>query len=135
MIEYICQCYFLNLSYPLWLLFQWCTCVCSVTQSCPTLCDPMDCSLASRLLRPWDFPDKNTGMGYNSLLQEIFLTQGLNPHLLHLLHWQADSLPLHHWYQKSNYSGDTLWLRTGWKEQWLSCTFNGSKKGGISAGH
>ena len=134
MIGYICQCYFLNLSYPLWLLFQWCTCVCSVTQSCPTLCDPMDCSLASRLLCSWDFPDKNTGMGYNSLLQ-IFLTQGLHPHLLHLLHWQADSLPLHHWYQKSNYSGDTLWLRTGWKEQWLSCTFNGSKKGGISAGH
>ena len=30
-------------------------------------------------------------MGYG-----IFLTQGLNPHLLHLLHWQADSLPLHH---------------------------------------
>ena len=28
------------------------------------------------------------------LLQEIFLTQGSNPHLLHLLHWQADSLPL-----------------------------------------
>ena len=26
----------------------------------------------------------------------IFLTQGLNPHLLHLLHWQADSLPLCH---------------------------------------
>ena len=27
-------------------------------------------------------------------LQGIFATQGLNPHLLHLLHWQADSLPL-----------------------------------------
>ena len=25
-----------------------------VAQSCPTLCDPMDCSLL--LLRPWDFP-------------------------------------------------------------------------------
>ena len=30
------------------------------------------------------------------LLQGIVATQGLNPHLLHLLHWQADSLPLHH---------------------------------------
>ena len=29
------------------------------------------------------------------LVQEIFLTQGLNPYLLHLLHWQADSLLLH----------------------------------------
>ena len=27
------------------------------------------------------------------LLQGIFLTQGLNPCLLHFLHWQADSLP------------------------------------------
>ena len=31
-----------------------------------------------------------------ALLQGIFPTQGLNPHLLHLLHWQVDSLPLHH---------------------------------------
>ena len=30
------------------------------------------------------------------LLQEIFLTQGLNPCLLYLLHWQSDSLPLSH---------------------------------------
>ena len=29
-------------------------------------------------------------------LQGIFLTQGLNPHLLCLLHWQVGSLPLHH---------------------------------------
>ena len=29
-------------------------------------------------------------------LQGIFLTRGLNPHLLHLLPWQADSLPLSH---------------------------------------
>ena len=28
------------------------------------------------------------------LLQEIFLTQGPSPRLLHLLHWQAASLPL-----------------------------------------
>ena len=30
-------------------------------QSCPTLCDPMDCSPPCS--RPWDSPDKNTGMG------------------------------------------------------------------------
>ena len=40
------------------------------------------------------FPGKNTGVGGHFLLQEIFLTQGLNPHLLCLLHWQMDSLPL-----------------------------------------
>ena len=47
----------------------------------------------SRLLCPWDFPGKNTGVGCSFLLQGIFLTQGSNPHLLCLLHWQADSLP------------------------------------------
>ena len=41
-----------------------------------------------------DFPGKNTAVGYCFLLQGIFLTQGLNLHLLCLLHWQADSLPL-----------------------------------------
>ena len=29
--------------------------------------------------------------------QGIFPTQGPNPWLLHLLHWQVDSLPLNHW--------------------------------------
>ena len=47
----------------------------------------------ARLLCPWDFLGKNTGVSYRFLLQGIFLTQGLNPRLLH---WQADSLPLSH---------------------------------------
>ena len=34
--------------------------------------------------------------GCHFLLQRIFLTQGLNPCILHLLHWQANSLPLSH---------------------------------------
>ena len=50
----------------------------------------------ARLLCPWDSPGKNTGVVCYFLHQEIFLTQGLNPHLLRLLHWQANSLPLHH---------------------------------------
>ena len=33
-------------------------------------------------------------MGCHFLLQGIFPTQGLNPRLLHLLHGQADSLPV-----------------------------------------
>ena len=33
-------------------------------------------------------------MGCCFLLQRIFLTQGSNPNLLHLLCWQANSLPL-----------------------------------------
>ena len=56
--------------------------VSEVAQLCPTLCNPMDCSL-TRFLRPWDFPGKNTGVGCHCLLQEIFPTQGLNPGLPH----------------------------------------------------
>ena len=61
-------------------------------QLCLTLCDPMDCKL-SRLLCPWDFPGKNTGEACHFLLQGIFPTQGSNPGLFYLLHWQAGSLP------------------------------------------
>ena len=59
-----------------------------VTQSCLTLCDPTDCS-PTRLLHPWDFPGKNTGVGCHFLLQEIFPTQGLNlglPHCRQMLY-------------------------------------------------
>ena len=37
----------------------------------------------TRLLRPWDFPDKSTGVVCHFLLQGIFPTQGSNPGLLH----------------------------------------------------
>ena len=128
-----------------------------VAQSCPTLCNPMDCSLPgssvheilqarilewvaisssgdllepgieprspslqansllsepsgkpvvsnslqsyglqpSRLLCPWDYPSKNTGVDC-FLLQGIFPTQRLNLGLLWLLYWKADSSPLSH---------------------------------------
>ena len=46
------------------------------------------------LLCPWDFPGKNTGVGFHVLLQGIFPTQRLHPCLFCLLHWQAGSLPL-----------------------------------------
>ena len=61
-------------------------------QSCLTLCNPIDCSLPgsyvhgilqARILE-W------VAMTFSC----IFLTQGSNPHLLCLLHWQAGSLPL-----------------------------------------
>ena len=48
------------------------------------------------LLCPWDFPGKNTGLGCHFLLQGIVPTQGSNPCLYCLLHWQEDSLPLSH---------------------------------------
>ena len=51
----------------------------------------------SRLLRPWNFSGKNTGMCCHFLLQGIFRSQGSNPHLQHLLRWQVDSLPVRVW--------------------------------------
>ena len=51
-------------------------------------------TVTSVFLCLWDFPGKNTGVGCHFLLQGIFLTQGLNLHLLCLLHWQEGSLPL-----------------------------------------
>ena len=56
--------------------------LCLVTQSCPTLCNPMDCSSPSSSVCG-DFPDKNTGVGCQALLQGIFPTQGSNPGLPH----------------------------------------------------
>ena len=61
-------------------------------QSCPTLCNPMDCSPPGSSVHE-DSPGKNTGVGCHTFVQWIFLTQGSNPHLLCLLHWQAGSLP------------------------------------------
>ena len=49
-------------------------------KSCPTLCDPMDCSPPGSSIH---FPGKSTGMGCHFLLQGIFPTQGSNPGLQH----------------------------------------------------
>ena len=38
---------------------------------------------STRILCPWDFPGKNTGVGCHFLLQGIFPTQGYNSCLLH----------------------------------------------------
>ena len=40
----------------------------------------------TRLLCPWDFPGKCTGVSFHALLQGTFPTQESNPHLLYLLH-------------------------------------------------
>ena len=71
-----------------------CVRACSLTQSCPTLCDHVDCSPPGSNVHR--ISGKNTGVACHFLLQGIFPTQGSNLILLHLLHWQADSLPLCH---------------------------------------
>ena len=55
--------------------------VSEVTQSCTTL-RPHGLE-SSRLLHPYDFPSKSTGVGCHLLLQGIFPTQGSNPGLLY----------------------------------------------------
>ena len=59
--------------------------------SCAWLCNLME---PARLLCPWDSPGNNTGVSCHVLFQEIFPTQGSNPHVLHLLLWQVSSLLL-----------------------------------------
>ena len=65
-------------------------------QSCPSLCNSVNCRpsgsfvhgiLQARILQ-WHY------WSCHFFLQGIFLTQGSNPRLSHLLHWQASSLPL-----------------------------------------
>ena len=51
-----------------------------LAQLCLTLCDPIDCSPPDSSVHG-DSPGKNTGVGCCALLQGIFLTQRLNPHL------------------------------------------------------
>ena len=57
-----------------------CVCVCVRThaQSCPMLCDPMDCNLPGSSVHGI-FSGKKTGVGCHFLPQRIFPTQGLNP--------------------------------------------------------
>ena len=69
-----------------------------VSQLCPTLHDPHGLS-PTRLLCPWNFPGKNTGVGCHFLFQRIFLTQRSNAGFLrcgqilgHLRH-QGSPLP------------------------------------------
>ena len=53
-----------------------------VTQPCPTLCDPIGCSLLGSSVHGI-FLGKSTGVGCHCLLRGIFLTQGSNLGLLH----------------------------------------------------
>ena len=75
-------------------------CICSSVRSFCVSCSVVFNSLQphglylTRLLCPWNSPGKNAGVGCHSLLQGIFLTQGLNLCLFCLLHWQVGSLPL-----------------------------------------
>ena len=73
-------------------------------QLCLTLCDSKDCVAHQTPLSMVFSQARNTGeywrilefsgVVFHSLFQWIFHSQGSNPCLLCLLHWQVDSLPL-----------------------------------------
>ena len=82
------------LCFPTPLLSSLVSCKCAkLLQSCATFWDSKDCGLPGSSV-PGGSPGKNTKVGCHALLQRIFPTQGSNPRLLCLLHWQAGSLPL-----------------------------------------
>ena len=60
---------------------QTCT-LCLVTQSCPTLYDPMNCSPPGSSVHG-DSSGKDTEVCFHVLLQGIFPTKGWNPGLPH----------------------------------------------------
>ena len=84
-----------------------------VSQLYPTLCYPMD----TRLLHPWDFLGKSTGVGCHFLLQGIFPTQRLNLGLLHC--WQI-------LYHLSHQGSPKQVTRT--TKSWLAKTHQRTKK-------
>ena len=74
-----------------WLVLQHCVCLLSQVQFFPT-----PWALAHQAPLSMGFPGKNTGVSCHFFLQGIFQTQGSNPRLLSLLHWQAGSYQLCH---------------------------------------
>ena len=73
---------------------QWNIQFSSVSQSCPTLCDPVDCSLPGFSVHEILQARILEWVAMHALLFGIFLTQGLSPHSLMPLHWQAGFLAL-----------------------------------------
>ena len=65
----------------------------------------------SMVLCPWDFPGKNTGVGCHFLLQGIFPTKELNPHL----------------FMSPALVGGFFTTNTPWEAPAIHCSVNGSK--------
>ena len=70
-------------------------CLCACVLSCSVVSNSLQSHelQPTKLLCPQDFPGRNTGAGCHFPLQGIVHIQRSN---LHLLHWQADSLPQSH---------------------------------------
>ena len=77
-----------------------CVCVCVCVCVCARSVVPNSLQLYGlqtiRLLCPWDFSHRNTGLGCYLLLQGIFPIQGSNLHSLYLLHCRQILYPMSH---------------------------------------
>ena len=83
----------INIGGPCSFSINVCVCVYMRAQLYLILCNPMDRSTPGSSVHgifQARIPDWVAGF----LFQGIFSTQGSNPYFLHLLHYQADSLPL-----------------------------------------
>ena len=71
-----------------------------------------------RQLGLWDFPGKDTGVGYHFLLQGIFLTQGLNPSFL------SFCIAGEFFTVATREALVTFWIDNGWKNRKIAHTEN-----------
>ena len=95
-----------------WLFFKLWECVCVCVCVCVL-------SWVQFFATPWtvagwaplsmEFSRQEYWTGLPFPLPGIFRTQGSNTGLLHLLHWQADSLPLNHLGSPWKYAGIHIW--------------------------
>ena len=72
-------------------------------------------TVAARVLCPWNFPGKHTGMDCHSLLQRIFLTQGSNlglPHCRWILYYLSHQGSPHYF---TNITWLKYYLQSPWK--------------------
>ena len=120
---------------PSWYLILkrgWCGC--PLMRACSVTSNPLRPHglQPARLLCPWNSPGKTTGAGCHFHLQGIFLTQGSNPHLLYLLHWQTGTLSaepqgkpfgVNNLSQEMEYTEGNLSLRTAEKSHLQTHSF------------
>ena len=88
-----------------------CVCVCVRTLSHAQLL-VTSWTMSRQFPLSMEFPVKKTGVGFHFLPYGIFLAQGLNSRLFHLLHWQAGALPAEP--LDRPLGGSLKWQHPGW---------------------
>ena len=97
-------------------------CCCLVAKSCPTPCNPINCSTPGFPVLYYLSPGQNTGVGSLSLLQGIFPTQGSIPGLPHcrqiLYHLSHQGGPRILEWVAYPFSSGTSWPRNRTRVSW-----------------